>query len=178
MKLLIIRHAATQYNAEHRINGDLDEPLSDIGKSQLPTIVASLHHYPIDIIFSSPLKRTTATALPIAEDHTTTITIDRRLIEVDAGSLAGKTYDATMERFGLNSSDLLSTYSYDFSTYGGETSEHVAARVQSFLDELRQQPYNCVLLVAHGGINRWIYYLCTGQKIGAHPNGSILTCEW
>lgn len=174
MKLYVIRHAATQMNKEYRINGQLDEPLSDEGNAQLPGIVASVHDATFDNIYSSPLKRAFVTASAIAKDHQCEITTDRRLMEVNAGSLAGQSYDVTIKSFGLNSSELLSTYSYDFTEYGGENSEQVRARVSGFLDDLRATEYNTVLIVTHGGIIRWINYLCTGQKSTSQLNGSVL----
>lgn len=174
MNLIVIRHAHTQSNTEHRINGHLDESLSNVGREQLPEITSSVHSQQIDIIFSSPLKRAIETAMPIAEDHNTEISIDKRLIEISAGSLTGKTYDSTIELFGVKSTELLDRYSYDFSAFDGETSEQVRQRVQSFLDDLCSKPYENVLIVTHGGILRWINYICTGEKILGQPNGSVL----
>lgn len=175
MKLLVVRHAATISNAHHCINGQRDERLSTVGREQLTGIVESLKGRRIDAIFCSPLKRATETALPVAVDHQTEIVIDRRLIEISAGSLTGKPYEVTIELFGKKSTELLDEYNYDFTVYGGESAQQVRERVQAFLEELKHQPFKSVLVVTHGGILRWINYLCTGERIVGQPNGSVLT---
>ena len=70
--------------------------------------------------------------------------------------------------------DLFNTYKYDLTPYGGESSTQVEARVRSFYDELKDQPYKTVLAVTHGGIVRWLHYLATGEKIGPRSNAEEL----
>lgn len=174
MKLYVIRHAATQMNKDSVINGQIDEPLSTEGIAQLPEIVHRMHGVYIEHIFASPLQRAVMTASPIAKDHDCQIAIDARLMEINPGSFAGQPYMSTIPVFGRNSSEVLSTYQYDFSPYGGETSDAVRARVQAFLDDLKKTEHTSILVVTHGGIIRWITYLITGKKSQGHANGSIL----
>lgn len=111
--------------------------------------------------------------MAVAEDHKVEIDVDRRIIEVNMGSFTGQSFESTVEAFGKTSSDLLSTYAYDLKAYGGESSEEVKQRVSAFLDDLKASGYSSVLIVAHGGIIRWFYYLCSGEKVGRSPNLSV-----
>ena len=173
MQVIAIRHAATEFNEKELINGVIDEPLSAKGLQQLPGLVDSLRSYTFSVIYASPLQRSVQTAQPIAERYKLPIRIDKRLIEVNLGSFNGQSWDATIPDFGLNSSGVLSSCEYDFTPYGGESADETRARVRNFIDELKTKPHDQPLVVCHGGILRWFYYLCTGQKAGRIPNSSV-----
>ena len=54
-KLLLIRHGETAWNAEHRIQGQLDIPLSPLGILQSARLAECLADEPIDAMYSSEL---------------------------------------------------------------------------------------------------------------------------
>jgi broad specificity phosphatase PhoE len=173
MKLIVVRHAITASNEQGLISGRFDNSLSESGQKEVSELVPKLHSYKFDLIYSSPLKRTLETATPIAKDHGLEIKTDPRIIEVNMGIFTRKPYASTVPAFGKISSQLLDTYVYDLRAYGGETSEEVQQRVSSFIDSLKKRSDNSVLVVTHGGIIRWFYYLCNGEKVGRFPNVSI-----
>lgn len=174
MELIIVRHGLTEANINGIANGQLDEPLAEEGKSQAQELAQRLESKEIEIIYSSPLKRASLTAIPIAEKLGKTINIDHRLMEVNFGSFEGRP-NAEMEKtLGSSARELFNKYEYDFTPYGGESSAQVEARVKSFYDDLKDQPYEMVLVVTHGGIVRWLHYLVTGEKIGPRPNAEEL----
>jgi broad specificity phosphatase PhoE len=177
MKLIVIRHALTEANEQEFINGQFDDLLSENGRKEIPSIVKKLHPYKFDVIYSSPLKRAMETAMPVAEDHKVEIDVDRHLIEVNMGSFTRKPFASTVEELGMHSSELLNTYAYDLRSYGGESSEEVKHRVNSFLSDLKTSNHSSVLVVTHGGIIRWFYYLCKGEKVGRSPNLSVHAFE-
>lgn len=173
MQLIVVRHARTAYNEKELINGRIDEELSPAGFEQIDGLMKSLAGYIFTIVYTSPLKRSVQTAVPLAGQRNVPLKTDARIIEVSLGSFEGKGWDATIPDFGLNSSALLSTCEYDFRAYGGESADETRARVQSFIDDLKKTPNDTPLVVTHGGILRWFYYLCTGEKAGRVPNSSI-----
>lgn len=178
MKLIVVRHGLTQTNQDGIINGRLDEPLAEEGKRQAEKLAEELASKNIEAIYSSPLKRASMTALPIADRIKKPINIDRRIIEVDVGHFQQKTLEDTKKELGRILPDLLDEYKYDFrSTEGGESSEQVEARVKSFINDIKQLPYKEVLVITHGGILRWFHYICTGKKIGRRPNAEVLELE-
>ena len=174
MELILVRHGLTEANKNGITNGQLDEPLAEDGKVQAQELADRLKDKSIDIIYSSPLKRATLTALPIAEKLGKTINVDRRLIEVSFGEFEGRPNKEVKEALGDEMRDLFNKYEYDLTPYGGESSEQVEERVKSFLEELKAEPYRSVLIVTHGGIVRWLHYFVTGEKIGPRPNGEEL----
>ncbi len=170
MEIIIVRHGLSDANKAGIVSGRLDTPLTKEGIAQAQDLSKRLTGLEIDTIYSSPLKRAKNTAKPIADKLGKEIKIDDRLVEVDWGSFEGKQNEVFEKKFGMNGREMLDTYSYDFSKWGGETSEEVRARIQDFLDELKTKPHKLVLIVCHGGIVRWLHYLITGEKITWQPN--------
>lgn len=173
VNIIVVRHGVTQTNIDNIVNGQLDEPLTKEGEKQAKQLVGQLEGRDIEAVYSSPLTRAVATAAPVAQKINEAITIERRLIEVNVGRFEGRPHAEAKKELGLTVRELLNTYTYDFTPYGGESSDEVEARVRSFIDDLRQAPYKTVLIVTHGGIIRWIHYLCTGEKIQAQPNAKV-----
>lgn len=172
MKIIVVRHGLTDANKNGIINGRLlDDNLTSEGKQQAVDLANRLSRLEIDRIFSSPLKRAIETALPIAEKLNLNIDIDARLNEVNFGSLTGKKYDDIKNILGDTASNLLSSYEYNFEPFGGESYQIVEQRVNSFLEDLKEKPYKSVLIVTHGGIVRWIHYLCTKERTSLSKNG-------
>lgn len=167
MKILLIRHAPTEYNQKQLINGRRDDDgISEAGRAQLAEMLENLSSVDFDVIYCSPMTRATETAQAIADRYGKKIQIDEDLIEVGLGSFEGQGWDATIPDFGQNSSGVLSSCEYDFIPYGGESSDQVKARVQHFFKILRQNPEQKPLIVSHGGVMRMMYLLATGEKSG------------
>ena len=64
-QLLLIRHGETTWNAEHRIQGQLDIPLSPLGVLQSARLAECLANEPIDAVDSSGQSRAWLTAIPL-----------------------------------------------------------------------------------------------------------------
>ena len=92
---------------------------------------------------------------------------------MDFGSFTTKSWESTKPVFGLDSKALLDSYTYDFTNYGGESAEQVKKRIEDFLSDLCKLPNQSPLLVTHGGIIRWLYYILKGNKHGVQPNASV-----
>lgn len=68
-RVYLIRHAETTWNAERRLQGTLDAPLSDRGMRQLRDLTEALQAVQLAAIYSSPLSRARDTAEPIGAAH-------------------------------------------------------------------------------------------------------------
>ena len=64
--LILIRHGETDWNRQHRFQGQIDVPLNDIGHEQARRLAARLEAEPIDVLLASDLQRAQATAAPLA----------------------------------------------------------------------------------------------------------------
>ena len=101
MKLILVRHGETCWNAERRIQGgDSDIELNDTGLGQAKKLAAFLKNEPVTAILSSPLRRAIDTAKVIADHHQLPVEIDQGLRELKVGELEG-----------MSVSDLSTTFS-------------------------------------------------------------------
>jgi len=90
LKLILIRHGETYWNAERRIQGgDSDIELNDTGLNQAKKVAAFLKNEPITAILSSPLQRAISTAEVIAGHHQLSVKVDQGLRELRVGELEG-----------------------------------------------------------------------------------------
>jgi|SRR5579883_1877946 len=86
----ILRHGQTSYNAEGRIQGWLDIPLSETGEEQARRLANELQEMQFDIAYSSDLQHAWRTvAIVIAQRQIAHLT-DTLLGERNFGSLEGK----------------------------------------------------------------------------------------
>lgn len=155
MKLYIVRHGQTDWNAKGVLQGNTDIPLNQMGKAQAERIRKELENISIDICISSPLKRAYETAEIIYGQGKPIIT-DSRLEERELGSLEGKDailYDAKMYwNYSLNSSN-----------EGVECIQDLFKRTTEFYNDLKDKYMNdTVLIVAHGAVVRALNYVITG----------------
>jgi broad specificity phosphatase PhoE len=158
MELLIVRHAESVANAEERMQGQHDYPLSARGEQQAALLGRFLQSagYRFDAAYTSPLTRARATALAL----TTALGLPEaeltsELSELNAGQLQGLTRAEIAETFpGFFRRAL--TELGDFSEYGGESYADVQTRVQALVarwHERHRPAAHRVLVVAHGGTN-------------------------
>lgn len=91
MKLLLIRHGQSVANAQGRLQGQFDSPLSDAGREQARALARRLRReeWPISAIYASDLIRAAETAEILAAVLDAPVALDERLREYDVGVLNG-----------------------------------------------------------------------------------------
>lgn len=67
--LIVIRHGETDWNRQHRFQGQIDVPLNAIGLEQAERVAQALADEPLDLIITSDLQRARATAEAVARRH-------------------------------------------------------------------------------------------------------------
>jgi probable phosphoglycerate mutase len=87
LQVYLVRHGETQWNAERRIQGQSDSPLTEKGERQAWQVANAPEALGITHIIASDLGRTRRTAEIIAEACGCDITLDSRLRELDMGVL-------------------------------------------------------------------------------------------
>jgi probable phosphoglycerate mutase len=158
MELLIVRHGESVANAEGRMQGQRDYPLSELGRRQAGVLGRFLVQAGLrfDAAYTSPLTRARSTALEL----TTALGMPEaelapELSELHAGSLQGLTHDEIAAGFPSFMQRGLTGLG-DFSEYGGESYEAVQERVKILVarwHERHRESAHRVLAVAHGGTN-------------------------
>jgi broad specificity phosphatase PhoE len=97
MKLILIRHGETLSNKEKRVQGKSDVELSTVGIEQAHLLALSLKDYPIEAIYTSPLKRAIQTMEIINEFHQKELHTDQDLMEMDYGDFEGVSFKKIMD---------------------------------------------------------------------------------
>ena len=156
-QLLLIRHGETTWNAEHRIQGQLDIPLSPLGVLQSARLAECLANEPIDAVYSSGQSRAWLTAAPLAARLGLEVIAEPRLRERSFGIFEGLTLDEVAER-----------YPAEFKKWrerdpawrpeGGESGQQLIDRVLSAVSDIGiKHPSQTVVLVSHGGVLDVLY---------------------
>ena len=98
-RLFLLRHGQTAWNAETRIQGQLDIPLDAIGLWQAERLALALQDEGIQVLYSSDLQRARQTAAPLAAATGLTVQTDAALRERSFGSFEGSTYAEVQARW-------------------------------------------------------------------------------
>lgn len=100
MKLLLIRHAESVGNAERRLQGQGDYPLSDRGIEQARRLAGHLvQSERLNALYASPLLRTRRTAEIVSESAGVPVQFIDDLREYDFGEASGLTWTEIGERY-------------------------------------------------------------------------------
>lgn len=155
--LLLIRHGETAWNAEHRIQGRLDVPLSTTGVWQAGRLAERLAGEAIDAIVASDLARAWMTGAPLADARGLPMVAEPRLRERVFGLFEGKTLDEIAawhpEEFAAwRARDV------DWRIPGGESGAEFIGRVlEAMRDIALSYAGQTVAVVTHGGVLDVIY---------------------
>lgn len=168
IRLLIIRHGETAWNASGRFQGQTDTPLNAVGHAQAAAVAARLASEEIHAVYSSDLCRAYDTAVALAAPHHLPIHADPRLRELNFGEWQGLTY----AEISSQQAEALAYWNEDRvhrSPPGGESLNEVAGRLASLLDEIRRGDDDVdrtVALVSHGGTARLILCVLLDHPLG------------
>ncbi|MDO4458527.1 MAG: histidine phosphatase family protein [Clostridia bacterium] len=172
MKFYITRHGETEWNAQNRICGRTDIPLTEKGLAQAHELGRRMKNegkIP-DLMVVSPMIRARQTAEAIREEiGEVEMIIDERIIEQNYGIYEGM--DRGTEGFLRNKSQFAVKYP------GGESQIQVAARGYNLIDELREKyPNRNIQLICHGGVCRILSTYFTDTDNDAFWRWSAQNC--
>jgi probable phosphoglycerate mutase len=146
---LLLRHGETPLSAERRFAGRGDIPLTETGRRQAAAAAARLAaRGGIDVIVSSPLRRTRRTAEAVAEATGAPVVVDDDLAETDFGKWEGLSFAEA----GAQDPDEMRAWmgAADAAPPGGESFATVGRRVIAALDRLlAAYPEQTVVVVSH-----------------------------
>ncbi|HVR19626.1 MAG TPA: histidine phosphatase family protein [Polyangiaceae bacterium] len=157
MDILLVRHGESEGNAQERMQGLSDFPLTERGQEQAQRLSAWLggHGLEWERLYASPLKRAWVTAEILAGDRGAAPHAEPDLREIHAGALEGLTFEDITGRYPRYA-DRRITELGDFAEFDGEGYETVQARVRRVRERLEAEHRSSgdrVVLVGHGGFN-------------------------
>lgn len=181
-RLCLVRHGETAWNAEGRVQGQLDIPLSATGLAQARAVAAALAGESFDAIYSSDLVRVQQTARPSATLLGKDVLLSQELRERHYGEFQGITYAEAKERFPKDYA-LFRDKDLDFDFRTGESLKGFSGRVLRFFDGLVQSEKGKALLVfTHGGVLEMLYRHATARGLATPrdfeiPNAALNRLE-
>ena len=165
-RLLLIRHAQTEWNIQRRFQGHGDSPITEEGQEQLQRLKSRLAGLEFDVVYSSDLRRTMETSKMLSGKQRVE---EPRLRERGVGILEGLNLEQIMaehaEAFrAFRSGDK------DHQIEGGESLQIALNRAWTFLEEMPEKhPGAELAAVSHAGLIRLICKKILGLALDA-PN--------
>jgi len=151
-RVCLIRHGETDWNAERRVQGQIDVPLNARGRFQAEAVASGLASEHFTALYSSDLQRALQTAGPTAAFHQLAIRIDPLLRERHYGVLQSLTAEEARVRHpqaSLRHAARDPDYDYE----DGESLNRFDRRVGEWLRALfLRHPGETILVVTHGGV--------------------------
>ncbi|HWH33963.1 MAG TPA: histidine phosphatase family protein [Acidimicrobiales bacterium] len=156
MRILLVRHGQSVWNAAGRWQGWADPPLTELGRRQSRAAVANLEG--IDVVVSSDLRRAVETAALLAEPlGLVPEGTDARLRERDVGEWTGLTRAEILRRWP-------GALDRQWDPPGGERATALRRRVVAVVEHLARAHRATTLAVTHGGAIR-----CLERHLGVEP---------
>jgi alpha-ribazole phosphatase len=152
MRLMLVRHGATAYNAQQRYTGHSDVPLSPLGLRQAAALAVALASETFDLILSSDLARAQQTAEAVAARNAAPLRLDADLREMAMGTWEGHT---RAEAVALHPEAWARWWAEPdiYPPPGGETLLQLRDRAARAIDRCNaEHPAGNVLWLTHGGL--------------------------
>jgi len=150
--MILVRHGQSTWNREHRIQGQLDPPLSDEGRRQAELLGRRLAGRRLAGFYASDLKRAFETAEAIAPVVNLNPEPTPGLREIFLGEWEGLRTEEIATRFPHAWARWGAEPDWDL-VPGGEGAVPFETRVIATLDEiLDRHSHGDVLVVTHGGV--------------------------
>ena len=181
--IIMVRHGQSVTNLDKVFTGQLDAPLTDIGRQQARLMAQYLDFYQVNRIFASPLQRAVDTADAIAVRQNCTVEKCSAIMEINSGHWQGLTFDEIAKRYPVT----YQAWKTDIGSAepdSGETCVQLYDRVTAFFKEMLQMDEKTICLVCHATPIRMMEsYMLAGSVAGAQeipwvPNASVTVYEY
>jgi len=181
-RLCLVRHGETAWNAEGRVQGQLDVPLNATGLAQARAVAAALAGESFSALYASDLLRVRQTAEPAAARLGLGVRVDAALRERHYGMFERLTYVEARERHPAEYARFRDKDpEFDFVT--GESLKAFAARALDCVARLAaRHAGESILVFTHGGVLEMVYRHATGRGLSTPrdfeiPNAALNRVE-
>lgn len=177
-KVCVIRHGETDWNAERRIQGQIDIPLNETGHAQALAMTYNSTHFNFSAIYTSDLTRTIQTAEGISVREELPIIQKKELRERHYGIFQGVTKDEAPEKHP-NIYPLYAARDLHYDFEHGESLIDFSTRVLGIFDWLvRHHENEQIAVVSHAGVLDIMYRHATDRPLDTErdfhiPNSAL-----
>jgi glucosyl-3-phosphoglycerate phosphatase len=176
-RLVLWRHGESDYNAAHRMQGQIDSQLTATGLGQARRAARSLAELKPEVLMTSDLSRAGDTAAVLAAETGMPLWADKRLRETHLGTWQGLTHAEVEVRWPGG----IPTWreNPEWAPPGGETKVEVAGRAAHVVAELDAAGHGSAVLCTHGGLIAGLTPLLLGLPVSGWPVfGGLSNCHW
>ncbi len=175
-RICFVRHGETDWNAEKRIQGQIDIALNETGRAQALTMAFNAAHVSFKAIYSSDLVRAHETAHILAQREDPEVKPLPQLRERHYGIFQGMTAAEGAQRYPQAYKHYLARDpNYDFET--GESITQHAARVIEAVDWMvRHHTGQTIAAVTHAGVLDILYRKAAGRLLHTPRDFVIPNC--
>lgn len=163
MRLYLVRHAKTEWNALGRFQGSLDSPLTEEGIRKTRKLADALGEIPLDGAYVSTLGRAQKTAEILLANRDIPLTVDSRIDEMNMGHWEGMTH-AEIRAENPEALERYFTTEIDFAAPEGESYRKLYKRVEDFVHDLPHT--GRYLIVTHGMTLFFLTEILKGKTVG------------
>jgi probable phosphoglycerate mutase len=164
-RLVVIRHGQTAWNAQARLQGQLDIPLDALGRRQAATLAEALRHEGLAAVFASDLGRAWHTGRALAAPLGLPLAVDTGLRERCFGGFEGLTR-AQIDQQSPELARRWHSREPDFAPVGAESLRVFQARCLAAVERLAAaHAGQAIALVSHGGVLDCLYRAATGLAL-------------
>ena len=185
LNLYFLRHGQTAFSRDNIYSGCGSDPeLTEAGLAMAQAFTDSYRAIEWRAVYTSPLKRTVATARPLCEAIGTAMALRDGLREISYGQWEGLTVEDVRRKFPDDYARFLS----DAARYppsGGESALALADRAMGVVEEIRRSVTDGnVLIVSHKATIRALLCRLLGIDLShfryrlACPVASVSVVEW
>lgn len=183
--IYVIRHGETDWNKNHRFQGQTDIKLNETGREQAIKLRPLMQQLEIESVYSSTLSRAFETAELATQEIKLSIQKDDRLRETNVGAAEGLTMDELLQKFGPDSLTKWRSYDerlLDYSFENGESKRQMMFRIrQVFLDIAQNSNRGSIAVFSHGMVMRAMTFIF-GEglpwDVQYFANGSVHHFVW
>lgn len=164
--LYLVRHGETSYNAEKRLQGQLDVPLNEKGVRQAEALGVWLKNrgMKFDALYTSRLSRAYETARMIGDTLGLEPAVIGGVEEIYFGCFQGHTFDECARLYPEAYADYLIHLAAS-NAHGGETGREVMERAREAILALPEAKDGAALVVCHGAVIGYLRGAVMGRDL-------------
>jgi 2,3-bisphosphoglycerate-dependent phosphoglycerate mutase len=172
-RMCMVRHGETAWNAEGRVQGQLDIPLNATGFAQARAVADALAGGSFSAIYASDLVRVRQTAEPAAARLGIEVRLEPALRERHYGMFERLTYVEVKQRYPAEYARFRDK-DLDFDFVTGESLAAFAARALACVGALvERHAGESILVFTHGGVLEMVYRHATGRGLSSRRDFEI-----
>lgn len=184
MKVILVRHAETEWNLRGIIQGHSDSTLTRRGLRETSALLAALTagDYRIECVYASPLGRAWQMGLSLAEHFLCSLTGEPALKEQAFGEFEGMSSAMLFQNHPYHANALF-RLDAEYCPPGGESLAQASQRVMHFLYNLvKTSHHQTICIVSHGQVSQGVLAMLKEGAVDgftqyAQPNASYSVFE-